>query len=68
MVIIFDEQYKLLLWKANLLGVANIVHRGLPVFNTTTIMMMVDRWKSDTHSFHLPLGLSGAGLPIPSAL
>jgi hypothetical protein len=28
----------------------------LPVFNATTIMAMVDRWKSETHSLHLLCG------------
>jgi hypothetical protein len=26
----------------------------MPVFNATTIMAMVDRWRPKTHSFHLP--------------
>jgi hypothetical protein len=38
------------------LAVANIVHRGMPVFNTMTITMMVDRWRPKTHSLHLPCG------------
>jgi hypothetical protein len=25
----------------------------MPVFNATTVTVMVDRWKSETHSFHL---------------
>jgi hypothetical protein len=31
----FDERYVPLLQQANLLTVANIVHRGMPVFNAT---------------------------------
>jgi hypothetical protein len=45
----------LLRW-ANLLAVANIIRCGMPVFNTTTITTMVDRWRPETHSFHLPCG------------
>jgi hypothetical protein len=28
----------------------------MPVFNATTITIMVDRWRSETHSFHLSCG------------
>jgi hypothetical protein len=52
----FDECYMPLLRHVNLLPVANIVRRGMPVFNVTAIMMMVDRWRPETHSFHLPCG------------
>jgi hypothetical protein len=53
---VFDERYVPLLHQANLLAVANIVRRGMLVFNATTIMAMVDRWRPETHSFHLPCG------------
>jgi uncharacterized protein (DUF849 family) len=53
---VFDERYVPLLHQANLLAVANIVRRGMLVFNATTIMAMVDKWRSETHSFHLPCG------------
>jgi hypothetical protein len=56
MVMLFDKRYVPLLWQANILVVANIVHRGMPVFNTMTITMMVDRWRLKTHSLHLPCG------------
>jgi hypothetical protein len=55
-VMVFDERYVPLLWWANLLAVVNIVHRGMPAFNATAIMAMVDRWRPGTHSFHLPCG------------
>jgi hypothetical protein len=51
---LFDEQYVPLLRQANLLAITNIVHRGMPMFNATTITAMVDRWRLETHSFHLP--------------
>jgi hypothetical protein len=38
------------------LAVANIVHHGMLVFNATAITTMVDRWRPETHSFHLPCG------------
>jgi hypothetical protein len=46
--------YVPLLRQTNLLPIVEIVHRGMPVFNVTTITAMVDRWRPDTHSFHLP--------------
>jgi hypothetical protein len=55
-VMIFDNHYMPLLRRPNLLAVTNIVSRGMPVFNATTITMMVDRWRPETHSFHLPCG------------
>jgi hypothetical protein len=55
-MMVFDERYVPLLRQANLLAVANIVHHGMPVFNATAITTMVDRWRSETHSFHLLCG------------
>jgi hypothetical protein len=52
----FDERYVPLLCQANMLVVANIAHHGIPVFNATAITAMVDRWRPETHSFHLPCG------------
>jgi hypothetical protein len=42
-----------LLCQANLLASADIVRRGMPVFNAKA---MVDRWRLKTYSFHLPCG------------
>jgi hypothetical protein len=53
-VMVFDERYVPLLHQVNLLAIAEIVHHGMPVFNTTTITMTVHRWRPETHSFHLP--------------
>jgi hypothetical protein len=38
------------------LAITNIVHCGMPVFNATAITAMVDRWRPETHSFHLTCG------------
>jgi hypothetical protein len=53
---VFDERYVPLLRHANMLAITEIVHHGLPVFNTTTITTMVDRWRPETQSFHLLCG------------
>jgi hypothetical protein len=52
----FDECYMPLLRHVNLLPVANIVRRGMPVFNAMAVTAMVDRWRPQTHSFHLSCG------------
>jgi hypothetical protein len=46
---IFDERSVPLLHQANLLTIANIVCRGMPVFNAMTITVMVDRWQKSAH-------------------
>jgi hypothetical protein len=51
---VFNARYTPLLRQANLLAIAEIIHRGMPVFNAMAITAMVDRWRSETHSFHLP--------------
>jgi hypothetical protein len=53
---VFNERYVPLLHQANLLATIEIVHRGMPMFNAMTITTMVDRWRPETHSFHLPCG------------
>jgi hypothetical protein len=56
MVMVYDECCVPLLQQANLLAITEIIRRGMPVFNATTITAMVDRWRPETHSFHLPCG------------
>jgi hypothetical protein len=51
---VFDERYMSLLRQANLLAIVDIVCHGMSVFNATPITTMVDRWRPETHSFHLP--------------
>jgi hypothetical protein len=54
MMMVFDQRYVPLLRQANLLAIAEIIRRGMPVFNATAITAMVDRWRSETNSYHLP--------------
>jgi hypothetical protein len=53
-MMVFDKRYVSLLHQANLLAIAEIVHCGMLVFNSTAITTIVDRWRPETHSFHLP--------------
>jgi hypothetical protein len=55
-VMVFNERYMPLLCQANLLAITETIHRGIPVFNAMAITAMVDRWRPETHSFHLPCG------------
>nr|AAG46069.1 hypothetical protein [Oryza sativa Japonica Group] len=51
---VFDDRYIPYLRVAGLLGVALVVSRGMPVFNAPALIALVDRWRPETHSFHLP--------------
>jgi hypothetical protein len=53
-MMVFNQRYVPLLRQANLLAIAEIIRRGMPVFNATAITVMVDRWRSETNSYHLP--------------
>jgi hypothetical protein len=53
-VMVFDNRYEPFLRRANLLAVANVVSRGMLVFNAMAITAVVDRWRPGTHSFDLP--------------
>jgi hypothetical protein len=50
---VFNKRHEPLLQWANLLAIANIICCGMPVFNAMAFMPMVDRWRLETHSFHL---------------
>jgi hypothetical protein len=55
-MMVFDDRHVPFLRRANMLAIANIVACGMPVFNAMTIMVMVDRRRLETHSFHLLCG------------
>jgi hypothetical protein len=52
----YDERYTPLLKRAKLATVAQLCQRGLPPFNPVALTAMIDRWRPETHSFHLPCG------------
>ena len=56
LVMHYDHRYTPLLRRAKLLTVSMIYHRGLPPLNPPAITALVDRWRPETHTFHLPLG------------
>jgi hypothetical protein len=52
----YDERYMPLLKRAKLATVARVCLRGVPPFNPAALIAMIDRWRPETHSFHLPCG------------
>ncbi|CAO1948984.1 unnamed protein product [Urochloa humidicola] len=52
----YDHRYGPLLQHANLHVVANLVRHGMPTFNPAALTALIDRWRPETHSFHLPCG------------
>jgi hypothetical protein len=74
----WDERYAPYLARAGFLDIALVVVRGLPVMDGPLLSALVDRWRPETNSFHLPcremtvslqdtsmiLGLPLEGLPV----
>ena len=56
MTMVYDERYTPLLKLTNLAIVAHVCRRGTPPFNPAALTALIDRWRSETHSFHLPCG------------
>ncbi|CAM0955801.1 unnamed protein product [Alopecurus aequalis] len=52
----YDERYTPYLRRAGLLPFITMVRRGIPTFNASALTALVDRWRPETHSFHLPCG------------
>ncbi|XP_066363714.1 uncharacterized protein [Miscanthus floridulus] len=53
---VYDERYMPLLKLANLATVARVCRQGTPPFNPVALTTLIDRWRPETHSFHLPCG------------
>jgi hypothetical protein len=52
----WDERYAPYLARAGFLDIAFVVVRGLPVMDGPLLSALVDRWRPETHTFHLPCG------------
>ena len=52
----WDERYSSYLARAGLLDLARLVVGGLPQMDAPLLTAMVDRWRPETHTFHLPCG------------
>jgi hypothetical protein len=42
--------------RARFLPLARLVSGHLPMMDSTALMALVDRWRPETHTFHLPCG------------
>ncbi|CAO2038609.1 unnamed protein product [Urochloa humidicola] len=58
----WDERYACYQRRARLLPLARVVCAGLPVMDGPLLTCFVDRWRPETHSFHLPCGEVTVGL------
>lgn len=52
----FDNRYIPRLRAAKLLPFITMAQRPMPVYNGPALTALVDRWRPETHTFHLPCG------------
>ncbi|CAM0904178.1 unnamed protein product [Alopecurus aequalis] len=52
----YDERYIPYIRRTRLLPFINMVKDGVPKMNATLVTALVDRWRPETHTFHLPCG------------
>jgi hypothetical protein len=72
----WDERYVPFVCRVRFLSLARLITSGLPMMDSTPLMALVDRWRLETHTFHLPCGKTtvtlqdvamNLGLPIDSS-
>ncbi|WVZ49915.1 hypothetical protein U9M48_001231 [Paspalum notatum var. saurae] len=52
----WDERYAPYIQEAGMLDLARVVTSGLPPLDPALLTALVDRWRPETHTFHLPCG------------
>ncbi|XP_066328824.1 protein MAIN-LIKE 1-like isoform X2 [Miscanthus floridulus] len=52
----WDERYTPYIWRAGFLELVRVVNYGLPPLDPALLTAAVDRWRPETHTFHLPYG------------
>jgi hypothetical protein len=50
----WDERYVSFVCRAGFLSLAHLITDGLSMMDPVTLMTLVDRWRPETHTFHLP--------------
>jgi hypothetical protein len=50
----WDEQYEPFIHRAGFLPLARLINHGLPMMDGPALMSLVDRWRPEIHTFHLP--------------
>jgi hypothetical protein len=51
-----DERYAPFIQGAGFLLLARLITGGLPLMDSAAFTTLVDRWRLETHTFHLPCG------------
>jgi hypothetical protein len=73
----WDEQYAPFIQRVGFLSLARLITGSLPMMDSVTLMILVDRWHPETHTFHLLCGETRVtlqdiamilGLPIDDTL
>ncbi|CAN6310225.1 unnamed protein product [Urochloa humidicola] len=52
----WDDRYASYIHRARFLPVALLVKDGLPKMDNAALTALIDRWRPETHTFHLPCG------------
>jgi hypothetical protein len=52
----WEEQYVPFIRRAGFLPLVRLMSSDLPMMDSATLMPVVDRWRPETHTFHLPCG------------
>ncbi|CAO2164020.1 unnamed protein product [Urochloa humidicola] len=52
----WDERYVVYICQAGMLPLACLVQQGLLMMDNAALTALVDRWRPETHTFHLPAG------------
>ncbi|WVZ51010.1 hypothetical protein U9M48_002202 [Paspalum notatum var. saurae] len=55
-VLLWDERYAPYLRQAGFLDLARVVNAGLPPLDPPLLTSLIDRWRPETHTFHLSCG------------
>jgi hypothetical protein len=52
----WDNWYEPFIRRAGFLSLARLVTHGLSLMDSATLIALVNRWRLETHTFHLPCG------------